>query len=179
MAAVHAVFSAIPHDTLVVDEAVSAGAYVRGFHRPARAGRYFFCRGGGLGWGMPAAVGVSLGAGRESVLCIVGDGAACYSPQALWTAATERLPVVFVVIDNGGYGILRSGLQARMGKDTDPASFVGTDIRGPEVSFAELGKAFGVGHHAVAHIDHLGDAVQAAVDSGEPSIVHFRIGDMV
>ena len=65
----------------------------------AKAGAQFL-RGGALGWGMPAAVGFSLGLGRQPVVSLVGDGAAMYSPQALWTAAHEDLPVTFVVINN-------------------------------------------------------------------------------
>ena len=61
MAAAHALVRAMPPDSLVVDEAITTGVYVRGFHHWTEPGRYFFCTGGGLGWGMPAACGVSLG----------------------------------------------------------------------------------------------------------------------
>src|SRR5205814_8012254 len=61
MAAVHALLRALPPDITVVDEGITAGAYVRGLHLTDRPGSYFFCRGGGLGWGMPAATGVSMG----------------------------------------------------------------------------------------------------------------------
>ena len=81
--------------------------YVRAFHTVREPGRYFTTRGGGLGWGMPASLGVSLGGGRAPVLCIVGDGSAMYAPQALWTAAHEHLPVVFAVVNNREYDILK------------------------------------------------------------------------
>src|SRR5438445_715915 len=60
MAAAHAVLRALPPDITVVDEAITTGSYVRGLHHNGESGSYFFCRGGGLGWGMPAALGVSL-----------------------------------------------------------------------------------------------------------------------
>ncbi|MFC0696369.1 thiamine pyrophosphate-dependent enzyme [Paraburkholderia humisilvae] len=60
-----------------------------------------------LGWGMPAAVGTSLQLDRNPVVCLVGDRSATYSPQALWTAAHERLPISFVVLNNGEYSILK------------------------------------------------------------------------
>ncbi len=81
---------------------------VRGFLNSASPRQYSFLRGGALGWGMPAAVGCSLGLGREPVVCLVGDGAALYSPQALWTAAHEKLPVTFVVMNNREYNILKN-----------------------------------------------------------------------
>src|SRR5439155_15114174 len=100
MAAAHALVRALPPESIVVDEAITTGFYVRGFHHTTGVHTYWFCKGGGLGWGMPAAVGISLGRDREPVLCVVGDGSALYSPQALWTAAHEGVPVVFAVVDN-------------------------------------------------------------------------------
>ena len=66
----------VPEGTAVVDEAITTGVYVRGFHHRAVEDGYFFCKGGGLGWGMPAACGVSLARDRAPVLCVVGDGSA-------------------------------------------------------------------------------------------------------
>ena len=88
MAAAHALVRALPDGAVVVDEAITTGVYVRGFHHWTEPGRYYFCKGGGLGWGMPASLGVSLAHDRSvPVLCAVGDGSAMYSPQSLWTAA--------------------------------------------------------------------------------------------
>ena len=174
MAAVHALLKAMPKDILLVDEAVSAGAYIRGFHRPTRPGRYFFCRGGGLGWGMPAAVGISLGARAEKVLCVVGDGSACYSPQALWTAASRRLPVVFAVLDNSGYEILRGGLRDRLGGNKE-AALIGTEITGPRIEFRQLAAAFGVATTRVDRADEIGDVVALAMKSDEPQLVHIPV----
>ncbi|MBV8693632.1 MAG: thiamine pyrophosphate-binding protein, partial [Actinobacteria bacterium] len=115
MAVAHALVRALPDNAVVVDEAITTGTYVRGFHHPTRPGTYFFCRGGGLGWGMPAALGVSLGYDKAPVLCVVGDGSAMYSPQALWTAAREQLPVVFAVVNNRQYLILKNNLRQRAG----------------------------------------------------------------
>jgi benzoylformate decarboxylase len=78
---------------------------LRAFLNTSCTRQYSFSRGGALGWGMPAAVGFSLGIDRAPVVSIVGDGAALYSPQALWTAAHERLPVTFVVVNNREYNM--------------------------------------------------------------------------
>jgi benzoylformate decarboxylase len=84
---------AIRSEIAIIDEAVATSLHLRG----NSTRQYSFSRGGALGWGMPAAVGFSLGIDRAPVVSIVGDGAALYSPQALWTAAYEKLPVTFVV----------------------------------------------------------------------------------
>ena len=175
MAAVHAVLRALPDDSIVVDEAITAGSYVRGFHHARRAGRYFFCKGAGLGWGMPAAVGISLGARREPVVCLVGDGAALYSPQALWTAAHEQLPVVFVVVNNRQYLILRNALQAMRGDSVRTGRFVAMDLVEPAVDFVSLAGALGVPGESVAKAGDVGEAVRAALDSAGPRLVELPV----
>ena len=175
VAAAHALLAALPPDTRVVDEAITTGTYVRGYHRTTRPGRYFFCRGGGLGWGMPAALGVSLGAGGEPVLCVVGDGSAMYSPQALWTAAHEDLPVVFAVVDNREYRILKGALSARGDASATSGTFIGMDLDDPPVDFLALARAMGVPGTRVERAPDVGDAVRAALEAGGPALLHLPI----
>jgi benzoylformate decarboxylase len=174
MAAGHALVRALPPDSIVVDEAITTGFYVRGFHHPARPGTYFFCRGGGLGWGMPAACGVALGRG-EPVLCVVGDGSAMYSPQALWTAAHERLPVVFAVVNNREYAILRQNLAGRGGDAARTGNFVGMKVDEPPVDFCALARSMGVAATLVEKAPDVGDAVRQALSSGAPHLLELPI----
>ena len=175
MAAAHALVRALPPDAAVVDEAITTGTYVRGFHHVAAAGRYFFCRGGGLGWGMPAALGVSLGFDREPVLCVVGDGSAMYSPQALWTAARGRLPVVFAVVNNRQYLILKNALRTMDGDTVATGRFVGMDIVDPPVDFVALARSMGVPATLVDKTGDIGDAVRTAWDTGGPHLLELPI----
>jgi benzoylformate decarboxylase len=174
-AAAHALLRALPPETRVVDEAITTGTYVRGYHRVMEPGRYFFCRGGGLGWGMPAALGVSLGTDREPVLSVVGDGSAMYSPQALWTAARERLPVVFAVVDNGQYLILKQALRGRADAAARTGTFVGMDLGSPSVDFVGLATSMGVPATLVEKATDVGDAVRAALDARGPHLLHLPI----
>jgi benzoylformate decarboxylase len=175
MAAVHAALRALPAETPVVDEVVTSGPYVRGFHRYTRPHRYFSSRGGGLGWAIPAAVGVSMGLGATPTLCVVGDGSALYSPQALWTAARESLPVVVVVLDNSQYLILKQALQTgyEHGLDDRPP---GLHLDRPPVDFCALARSFGVPGVDVATASELADAVGEAVTRDGPTLVHVTVG---
>ena len=176
MAAAHAVVRSLPDDTIVVDEAITTGGYVRGFHRFTEAGRYYFCRGGGLGWGMPASLGVSLAhGGSVPVLCAVGDGSAMYSPQALWTAAHENLPVVFTVFNNRQYLILKNNLRLMKGDTVRTGRFVAMDIVDPPVDYIGLATSLGVAATRVDHSDLIGDVVRAALASGRPHLVEIPI----
>jgi benzoylformate decarboxylase len=175
MAAAHALIRNLPAGTVVVDEAITTGAYVRGFHHDAVPDRYFFNRGGGLGWGMPAAVGVSLGRGAAPVLCAVGDGSAMYSPQALWTAAHERLPVVFAVVNNRQYLILKNALRGMKGESTRYDRYVAMDLDDPPVDFVALAESMGVEGTLVEKAVDVGDAVEAAFASGRPHLLELPI----
>jgi benzoylformate decarboxylase len=124
---------------------------------------------------MPAALGVSLGSGREPVLCVVGDGSAMYSPQALWTAAHERLPVVFAVVDNREYRILKGALSARGDASAARGTYLGMDLDDPPVDFLALAGAMGVPATCVERAGDVGDAVRAAVAADGPSLLHLPI----
>ncbi|MES1972088.1 MAG: benzoylformate decarboxylase [Pseudomonadota bacterium] len=95
-----------PADIAIVEEAPSTRGPLHDFF-PIRAGDEFHtCASGGLGHGLPAAVGVALARADEPVLCLLGDGSAMYSIQGLWSAAQQAADVRFVVVNNGGYGAL-------------------------------------------------------------------------
>jgi benzoylformate decarboxylase len=175
MAAAHALVRAVPPGTLVVDEAITTGVYVRGFHHDAVGAGYFFCKGGGLGWGMPAACGVSLARDSAPVLCAVGDGSAMYSPQALWTAAHERLPVVFAVVNNRQYLILKNNLRGMAGDSVRNSRFVAMDIVDPPIDYLALAQSMGVDATLVEKARDVGDAVHAALESGRPHLLELPI----
>lgn len=174
MAAAHALVRSLPKGVAVVDEAITTGGYVRGFHHRMVEDGYFFCKGGGLGWGMPAACGVSLGRGGEPVLCVVGDGSAMYSPQALWTAAREQLPVVFAVVDNGEYRILKDNLRGMGGVSATTGRYVAMDLE-PRVDHLALAASMGVAATPVSSTADVGDAVAAALATGRPHLLHLPI----
>jgi len=102
MVAAQEVMRAIGANIPIVDETFATSTYGRGFRNSDSARQYSYIRGGCLGWSMPAAVGCSLGLGREPVVCLVGDGAAMYSPQASGQPRTKSCPSPssFLIIGN-------------------------------------------------------------------------------
>jgi benzoylformate decarboxylase len=169
--AVKAVVSAVPSETRLVDEGPTTDPFVRRYLRACLPDRFFYSRGGGLGWGMGAAMGVSLATGGDSVLCVVGDGSALYSPQALWTAVRQRLPVVFTVMNNGSYLILKRFLRERAGGFAHGARHDALDLDRPEVDFCALASAFGLRSWRPQTPAETADAVKEAMACGEPGLV--------
>ncbi len=106
--AMYAFGRALPSGAVVINESGSNAREFSTYVAITQPGGYHRTAGGGLGFGLPAAVGMQLANLERPVACILGDGAFMYSPQALWSAAQLRLPIVFVVLRNGNYAILKA-----------------------------------------------------------------------
>ncbi|WP_307816712.1 benzoylformate decarboxylase [Micromonospora fiedleri] len=127
-------------------------------------GSYYFPASGGLGFGLPAAVGVQLADPDRQVVALVGDGSANYGITALWTAARYRIPVIFVILRNGTYGALRWFAQV-LGAGETP----GLDI--PDIDFTALAAGYGVTGVTVSSRTALVEAVTDALAAGEPRLI--------
>jgi benzoylformate decarboxylase len=174
--AAHEAVRSIGPDVWIVDEAPVTIPHVRACLDSHSASQYLFTRSAILGWGMPAAVGTSLGLGRGPVVCLVGDGSAMYSPQALWTAAHERLPVTFVVMNNGEYNILKNYARNQAHyRSAGTNQFIGMDIRDPAIDFLALASALGVASRRVERASDIAGAVEDGIRSGRPNLIELPI----
>jgi benzoylformate decarboxylase len=178
-AAVAAVYSRLPPDAVVVDESITASPFTRALNRGADPLSFLWCGAGALGWGLPAAVGVKLARPDRAVVALCGDGSTLYAPQALWSAARDRVPVVVVVLDNREYRILKHGLDQMDGASARTGRYVGMDIDEPRVDFVALARSFGVAGRSVGRADELADAVEEALAAGAPRLVHVPIAGHV
>jgi benzoylformate decarboxylase len=109
------------------------------------------------------------------VLAATGDGSAMYSPQALWTAAHERLPVVFAIFVNREYLILKNYLRSRKGESVDRDNYVAMQITDPDVDYLALAASMGVAGTRVDSAGDIGDVVSAALAAGVPHLVEIPI----
>jgi len=128
-----------------------------------------------LGWGMPAAVGTALGLCRP-VLCLVGDRSAMYSPQPLWTAAHENLPVTFVVMNNREYNILKNCTRGQAHyRSARSNAFIGMDLIDPPIDFLALAAAHGVAARRIERAADIAAAVAEALASGRPKLIEMIV----
>jgi benzoylformate decarboxylase len=168
---------AIGPDIHIVDEAVATALHLRGFLNSQSSAQYSFSRGGALGWGMPAAVGCSLGLGRQPVVSLVGDGAALYSPQAMWTAAHEKLPVTFVVMNNREYNILKNFMRGQANYlSTRSNQYIAMDIVDPAIDYVLMAESMGLPARRVERAGDVAAAIEAGIASGRANLVEVVIG---
>jgi benzoylformate decarboxylase len=176
LVAAQEVARAIGPDIRIVDEAIATALHVRSFLNSRSASQYSFLRGGALGWGMPAAVGCSLGIGREPVVSLVGDGAAMYSPQAIWTAAHEKLPVTFIVMNNREYNVLKNFLKKQSDYlSTRSNRFIAMDITDPPIDFLAMAASMGIPARRIERAGDIAPAVEAGIASGVANLIEIVI----
>jgi len=134
------VVEAMPDNAILVDEGLTSGRQLLSLRPHRDRYGYHALASGGIGWGLPASVGVSLANPQRPVVCFSGDGSAMYSIQSLWTAAHHKLPLNVVICNNGGYRIIKQRLLAFHGDD----HYVGMDFVDPPVDFAGMAKSLGL-----------------------------------
>jgi benzoylformate decarboxylase len=171
----HEVAKVTPADAVIVDEAISSSQGIRHFFKCADSRSFFGLRGGGIGWGLPAALGVKLALPHRPVVALVGDGSSMYTNQALWTAARESLAVVYVIFNNTSYRILKQRTKALKGFSAEDDRYVAMDLDRPEIDFVGLARSLGVPGTRIEKASDVGQAVSRALASGGPHLVDVRI----
>ena len=166
--AVRVLAELFPADGIVVLESPSATLALRNQLRLSAPGSYYFSSGGGLGFGMPAAVGVQLAQPSRPVVCVIGEGSAQYAIQALWTAAMYNVPVTFLVLRNDEYAILKW-----FGLLEEIVGAPGLDL--PALDCAAVAGGYGVSSRVVGDAGELGQALTTALASGRPELVEVKV----
>ena len=169
------VADSVGRDGILVDEGLTTSRYMQALMPYRDRYGYHGLASGGIGFGLPAAVGASLANPRRRVTALVGDGSAMYSIQALWTAAHHKLPITFVIANNGGYRIIKQRLLSYHGND----QFVGMDFADPPVEFAALSAALGVPSERLTDPARIDQALTGAAKRKGPSLIEVVVDGRV
>jgi len=168
---------AMPPRTIVVDESITAAIDLGRTLDFSGPGDYFGAKGGGIGQGLAGALGVAVAQPQRPVLCISGDGSSMYSIQALWTAAHVGLPIVFVILVNREYRILKHNIDVyrQRFEIASQEPYAHMDLAGPDMGFVETANGMGVAATRVTKSDDIRSAIKAAFASGKPHVVEIAI----
>jgi len=166
-----------PQDVVVVDETITANLDLFKTFTFKGPGDYYSGRGGGIGQGVAGALGVAVASTRRPILCLSGDGSSMYSIQALWTAAHHDLPIVFVILANREYRVLKHNIDAYRArfdvKSNKPYAHM--DLTGPVLGFVDMARGMGIAGTHVTKADDIQKAVAAAFASGKPHLIEIEI----
>ena len=162
--ALHTISRLMPDDAVIVEEAPSHRNAMHDHLPIRRSGGFYAGASGGLGWALPAAVGVSLAEQSRRVICVLGDGSSLYSIQGLWTAAEHRLPITFVILNNRGYSALKAfGLA--MGIETLPG------VNLPGIDFVNVAIGFGCSAERIEVAEGLEPALRESFETEGPTVL--------
>lgn len=163
----------MPRDGVVVEEALTSSNSLPGFLRLADRQSFYGLSSGGLGFGMPGAIGVSLALPGRRVTAVIGDGSAMYGIQALWTAAHLKLPITYLIPNNRSYRILKERLVSMRATD----KFIGMDMRDPAIDYTGLARSMGVPARCVTDPADIVPALREAAGRQGPSLVEVIVED--
>jgi benzoylformate decarboxylase len=173
----------LPRDTIIVSEAGTATVHLLRAMALNEPGSFFSLRGGSLGWGIGGTLGIKLARPNRPVVGIIGDGAAMYGIQGLWTAAYYDLPVTYVICNNHSYQILKQFLvnyyYPTLGLKDRKSEYIGMNFFKQPVNFAGVAEGLGVQGFRVEQPDEFQPTLKKALKLGRPALVdvHIHPGD--
>jgi len=168
----HALSAAMPEGAILVEEAPSHRPAMQKFMPMRGQDSFYTMASGGLGHGLPASVGMALGRPGVRTVCLVGDGSAMYSIQALWTAAQRKLPLTVVVINNAGYGAMRSFSQVMQVRNVP-----GLDL--PGIDFVRIAEGLGCDAVRVTNSSELAPALKRGLSHDGVSLIEVLVDSAV
>ena len=168
----HTLSAAMPDDAALVEEAPSHRPAMQKFMPMRGQDSFYTMASGGLGYGLPASVGMALGRPDIRTVCLIGDGSAMYSIQALWTAAQRKLPLTVVVINNAGYGAMRSFSQVMQVRNVP-----GLDL--PGIDFIQIAQGLGCDAVRVSKSSELAPALKRGLAHDGVSLIEVIVDSAV
>ncbi len=168
----HMLSSAMPANAALAEEAPSHRPAMQKFMPMRGQDSFYTMASGGLGYSLPASVGVALGRPGIRTVCLIGDGSAMYSIQALWTAAQRKLPLTVVVINNGGYGAMRSFSQVMQVRNVP-----GLDL--PGIDFVRIAEGLGCDAVRVSKSGDLAPALKRGLAHDGTSLIEVIVDSAV
>ena len=168
----HMLSTAMPDDAVLVEEAPSHRPAMQKFMPMRGQDSFYTMASGGLGFSLPAAVGMALGRPGTRTVCLIGDGSAMYSIQALWTAAQRKLPLTIIVINNAGYGAMRSFSQVMQVRNVP-----GLDL--PGIDFVKVAQGLGCDAVRVSKASELAAALKRGLAHDGTSLIEVIVDSSV
>ncbi len=170
-----ALCAAIPENAVVVDESLTTGRQSMGLTEGAAPHDMIQNMGGSIGYATPVATGAALACPERRVICMVGDGSAMYTIQALWTQARENLNITTIIFANRSYQILKTEY-ANMGFGAPgPRALAMIDIDRPAIDWLAMAKSMGVPATSVATVEDFYSALVNSCAEPGPRLIEVQL----
>jgi benzoylformate decarboxylase len=168
----HTIAQVMPEDAVIVEEAPSHRNDLHDYLPIRRSTGFYTGASGGLGYSLPAAVGIALADPTRRIICLLGDGSCMYSVQGWWTAAQHRLPITFVILNNQGYAALKS-----FNRMFDTNEFTGVEL--PGIDIAAIARGYGCKAIRVEAASELAGALTGSFTDEGPVVLDVMVDPAV
>ena len=161
----------------MVDESITASVELARVFNFTQPGDYFGGRGGGIGQGIAGAIGVQVAHPDRRVVALTGDGSAMYSIQALWSASHHKLPILFVILSNREYRVLKHNMdiyRTRF-KTNSNKPYPNMDLTDPLLGFSDIAKGYGMQAEQVTDASQIGEQVTRLLATGQPALLDIVV----
>jgi len=165
----------LPSNAIVVDETISSNPGMRQLLLRDEAQNQFGYRGGGIGWGISAAIGVMLAQPDRPVLAMIGDGSAMYTIQSLWSAAHDKVPVTWVIFNNASYRILKQRVHAMKQFAAQTDTYVAMDLDDPPIDYAGLARSLGIRGERATTLAQFKALLTECMAGNRPALIDVQI----
>ena len=165
----------LPDNAIVVNEGLTSARLLDQLFPFRDRFAYHGLASGGIGWGLPAAVGVQIAQPDRPVVAVIGDGSAMYSIQALWTAAAMKLPLTYVIANNGGYRIIKQRLKSFHGSE----NYIAMDFVDPPIDFVAVARGMGLTAERITDPARVRTALQEAIANPGPNLLEIVVDGTV
>lgn len=165
-----AIADVLDRDAIVAGDSAAVCYYGLRSNLPLHTpGSFLYPTGSGtLGYGLPAAIGAKVAAPDRQVIAVMGDGGVMFSLTELAAAAAEGMALPLIVVDNGGYGQIRTNMGRR------GYTPLGVDFPSPD--FAGAGRAMGCHGVSIQSPDELSEELAKALVADRPTVLHVIEG---
>ncbi|MBB89397.1 MAG: benzoylformate decarboxylase [Magnetovibrio sp.] len=165
----------LPDNAIVVNEGLTSAWLLDQLFPFRDRFAYHGLASGGIGWGLPAAVGVQIAQPDRPVVAVIGDGSAMYSIQALWTAAAMKLPLTYVIANNGGYRIIKQRLKSFHGSE----NYIAMDFVDPPIDFVAVAQGMGLTAERITDPARVRPALNEAIANPGPNLLEIVVDGTV
>tara|TARA_B100001250_G_scaffold414627_1_gene454883 strand:- start:3745 stop:5382 length:1638 start_codon:yes stop_codon:yes gene_type:complete len=170
--------NSLPKDTILVNDAISHRAAVMEYIKFESSDQMISGRGGSIGWGVGATLGVQCAAPDKNVVGIIGDGSAMMTVQGYWTAANDNIPCIFIILNNQSYRILKVNIDYYRKKIREEVETSGDY---PYMDFpmvlnhTEIAKSMGVDAVRITDPSEINTEITKAINSKKPRLIELMI----
>lgn len=164
----HRLAEQLPNDAIITNGAGNYASWIHRFWKFKHYGSQVAPTSGSMGYGLPAAIAAKLAYPSRTVIAMAGDGCFQMTMQEFGTAVQSNAAIIVIVVDNGMYGTIRMHQEK-----TFPGRVSATTLQNPD--FAALAQAYGVLGQTVSSSAEFPKALQLAMQSGTPSLIHIHL----